>query len=94
MERLKVLGNKLAISASLPSETSPLNPVVEILGYHRVYIENHHGIGEYGCNRIMVNVSYGQICVAGNRLSLAEMTKSSLVITGIIENISIERRRR
>ena len=94
MERMKALGNKLAVSSSLPSETLPKSPVIEVLGYRRVFVENHKGILEYGCNRILVNVSYGQICISGDHLELAEMTKASLVITGIIDCVSISRKAR
>lgn len=94
MEHIKSLGNKLAVSSSLPSETLPKNPVIEVLGYRRVFIENHKGIAEYGCGRILVNVCYGQICISGEHLELAEMTKASLVITGIIDCVSISRKAR
>lgn len=94
MDRLKSLGNKLAVSSSLPSESMPQNPVIEVLGYRRVFIENHRGIAEYGCCRIVVNVSYGQICISGDHLELAEMTKASLVVTGIIDCVNIVRRAR
>ena len=94
MERIKSLGNKLAVSSSLPSETLPKSPVIEVLGYRRVFVENHKGIAEYGCSKIVVNVSYGQISISGNHLELAEMTKTSLVITGVVECVSINRKMR
>ena len=94
MDRIKKFGNKLAVSSSLPSESLPNCPVVELLGYRRVFVENHKGIAEYGCARIVANVAYGQICISGSHLELAEMTKSSLVITGVIESVSLTRRTR
>ena len=92
MDRFKSLGNKLAVSVSLPSESAPQNPVVEVLGYRRLLIENHRGIAEYGCDRIVANVTFGQICVSGDHLELAEMTKSNLVITGVIHCVNIIRK--
>lgn len=94
MDRLKSLGNKLAVSSSLPSESMPQNPVIEVLGYGRVFIENHKGIAEYGRCRIVVNVNYGQICISGEHLELAVMTKASLVVTGIIDCVNIVRKAR
>lgn len=94
MDRLKSFGNKLAVSSALPSESMPKNPVIEVLGYRRVFVENHKGIAEYGCHRIVINVSYGQICIAGQHLELAEMTKASLVVTGLVDCVSIMRRAR
>ena len=92
MDRIKSLGNRLAVSSSLPSESFLKNPVIEVFGCRRVFVENHKGIAEYGCCKITVNVSYGQICVSGERLELAEMTKASLVITGIIESVNLIRK--
>ena len=92
MDRFKTLGNKLAVSSSLPSESAPKNPVVEVLGYRRVLIENHKGIAEYGCDRIVANVAFGQICISGDHLELAEMTKANLVITGVIHCVNFIRR--
>lgn len=92
MDRFKTLGNKLAVSASLPSESAPQNPVVEVIGYRRILIENHKGIAEYGSNRIVANVAFGQICISGDHLELAEMTKANLVITGVIHCVNITRK--
>jgi len=94
VDRLKVIGNKLAVSSSLTSESMPNNPIIEVLGYRRVYIENHKGIAEYGACRIVAKVSYGQICITGKSLELAEMTKSSLVVTGVVECVSLTRNAR
>lgn len=94
MDRWKTIGNKLAVSSSLPSEAVPIRPVVEIFGYQRVYVENHKGIAEYDRCRITVKVNYGQICIIGQNLQLAEMTKTSLVVIGIIDCVSTIRKAR
>lgn len=94
MDRIKSLGNKLALSSALPSESFPHNPVIEVLGCRRVFVENHKGIAEYGCCRIAINVNYGQICITGQQLELAEMTRVSLVVTGIIDSVNLIRRTR
>ena len=91
MEQFKSMGNRLAIAAALPSESAPNNPVIEILGYRRVFLENHNGIAEYGAEKILVKVSYGKVCITGKSLQLAEMSKSSLVITGQIDCVSMHK---
>lgn len=94
MERIKSFENKLAVSSSLPSESLLKNPVIEILSYRRVFIENHKGIAEYSNSKIVVNVCYGQICIVGERLELAEMTQASLVVTGFIHCVNLNRNMR
>ena len=67
-------------------------PVVELAGDRRVLIENHKGVVEYGTSRISVKVKYGLLCICGQKMELAKMTSEQLVITGIIESVTIQRR--
>ena len=78
----------------MPSESFPNSPVIEILSYRRVFIEHHKGIAEYSSSKIIVNVCYGQICILGERLELAEMTQASLVITGLIHCVNLKKNER
>ena len=73
-------------------EYLPGVPVVELAGDRRVLIENHHGVTEYGENRICVNVKYGALCVCGSSLELAKMTSAQLIITGMISSVAIYRK--
>lgn len=71
----------------------PGMPLVEIAGEKRVLIENHRGVTEYDANRICVRVKFGQICVCGESLTLAQMTGASLVICGRIDSVTLLRGR-
>lgn len=86
--------HRVSAAADLPLEPLPGIPLLELAGENRVLIENHCGVTEYGCEEICVKVSYGKICVCGNRLELIQMTKHQLIITGVIEKISLLRRDR
>lgn len=86
----KMLG-KLAWAADLPDEPIPGRPLVEIIENQRVLIENHHGVNEYGESLIRVKVKFGTICVSGCKLELARMTKGQLIITGMIESVTLNR---
>ena len=77
----------------LHPEMVPGNPIVEIAGEHRVLIENHHGVAAYGKERILVKVKFGSICISGDNLEIARMTKEQLVILGIIHSVELQRRR-
>ena len=84
-----MLFDKVVLGAELPMECAPGLPLIEIIGYQRVLIENHQGVTAYGRSEIRVKVCYGQICIGGLDLELACMSKHQLVITGQIHGISI-----
>ena len=80
------------LGADLPGEAVPGQPLVEIMGEHRVLIENHKGLIGYGCTEICVKVKFGHLRICGDDLSLTRMTKEQLVISGKIENVCLCRR--
>ncbi len=88
----KSILRRLVDGADLQEECIPGQPVLEALGMERILIENHSGILEYSTERIRVQVRFGNICVCGCSLSLRLMKQHQLVITGEIQNISLNRR--
>ena len=90
----KDLLDRMVFAVDLPGESVPGIPLVELVGSQRVLIEHHHGVTEYGSDEICVNVSYGQVCICGTGLKLAQMTKEQLVITGSIDKIALIKRRK
>lgn len=74
-------------------ESVPGQAIIEIAGERRVLIENHHGVAEYGKDRITVNVKYGCIYIGGCNLEILHMNRDQLVITGKIDSVNIRRRR-
>lgn len=84
---------KVVMGADLPGEALPGQPLIEIARDCRVLIENHSGVTAYGPCEIHVKVKFGKVCVCGRGLKLARMTNQQLVITGIIDNVSLQRGR-
>lgn len=82
----------LADRAELEAEPMPAQPIVEIAGDQRVLVENHKGVSAYSSERILINVSFGTVCICGCGLRLIRMTKEQLVIRGRIDAVSIQRR--
>ena len=82
---------RLTNAADLSEEPLPGLPLVEIAGQHRVLIENHKGVTEYGTATIRVKVKYGQICICGKRLELNKMSRELLIVSGEIESIHLIR---
>lgn len=74
----------------IPSELSTNHPKVTILGFEKVYIENHKGILEYQDFFIRLNTNIGIININGFNLKLDEMTKDDIMVTGKIEGIDFE----
>ncbi len=72
-------------------EPVPGQPLVEILGDSRVLVEQHGGVSAYGCQCIEIRVKFGRVRVEGERLRLARMTRSQLVVTGTIRGVQILR---
>lgn len=77
---------------TLSPEVIPGQPIVEIAGDRRVLVENHLGVAAYGSERILVNVSFGCICICGCNLEIMHMTKDQLIIYGRIHSVGLQRR--
>ncbi len=82
---------RIADHADLCGESVPGVPIVEIAGDHRVLIERHRGVIEYGPQCIRIRVPYGILCVSGCGMELTRMTAQQLIISGKIDGISIDR---
>ena len=91
MERNKLLMERLTNAADLQDGPIPGLPLIELAGDARVLMENHCGVTEYGKERICIKVKFGQVCVCGQDLNLAKMTKSQLVICGRIQSVELYR---
>lgn len=93
MKRENGIWERLACMADLRVETQPGMPLAELVGLHRVLIENHRGVSVYSPEEIQISVSYGSIIVFGEQLELACMTGEQLVITGDIKGIQVRKGR-
>ena len=62
----------------------------KIMGFEKVYIENHKGILEYEEYFIRLNTYIGIININGFNLKLDEMTTDDILVTGKIDSIDFE----
>ena len=92
LKRQHGIWNRIAGTADLETEPVPMAPLVELAGDRRIIVENHCGVVAYTQQQIQIRVKYGQVCVEGDQLEMAQMTKDHLVITGRIDRIGIIRR--
>lgn len=91
MSEGKRILQRVVHGSKLCQEPLPFVPLVEIMGYSRVLIENHKSILSYSTEEIHVHVKYGVIAVIGKRLLLSQMSKERIIITGIIECVQLMR---
>ena len=89
MKNRKGIWDRIADKTDLQEEPFPGQPVVEFYGQHRVLIEHHRGVTEYGRERISVRMCYGRLQICGSSLEVAKMTAEHLVIVGKIESLSL-----
>ena len=59
-----------------------------------LHIEGHRGVEEYSDETIAVRTKTKLITVTGRRLTLGAMTKSEIVITGVVQDIAVSDRGR
>ena len=85
------LFERVMMKAALPDEPVPGLPLVEVMGRGRVLIENHLSVLCYNREEIRVKTKQGCICVCGDGMTLAQMTKHRLIILGKICSVSFER---
>ena len=75
----------------IPQELISNVPKITIIGFNRMLIENYKGILEYQDFFIRIKMKEGLININGCDLSMNEMTKDDLIVTGTIENIEFEK---
>ena len=92
MKQNKRYMEQLKDAADLPGEATPGQPLIEILGQHRVLIEHHRGVTQYSREMISIRVKFGQICIKGQKLEMARMSAAQLIITGCICAIELSGR--
>lgn len=74
----------------LPIETAVGITRVTIAGNHRVHVENHKGIAEYGDQHIVIHGSRQDIVICGRDLRLRSMSNYELVILGNVQTLELK----
>ena len=74
----------------MPKEISTNDSKLTILGFNEVLIENYKNILEYEDMYIRINTQIGAINISGFNLSLNQMTRDDILVTGKIEKLEFE----
>ena len=91
MEKKTGFLDRFMVASGLPSENPGNVAIAELVGDRRVVIENHKGIVKYEKDSICVHVDFGVLSVSGETLSLTQMTRERLVISGNIRSVDLSR---
>ena len=59
------------------------------MGSRRLLVENHKGIEELTAERVVLATGCGSLCVEGEGLSLSELRRDALVISGKLRHVAL-----
>ena len=63
---------------------------VTAVGGARALVENHLGLLDYAPERVRVRCRRGAACVCGQGLTLREVRKDAMIVTGLIGKVELE----
>ena len=75
----------------IPNEVISNTPKITMNGFDEIIIENYKNILEYEEFYIKVNTYIGALNINGFNLTLNQLNKEDIMITGTIENIDFEK---
>ena len=82
---------RLTDCTELMDEVLPGDTIIELIGEGRVLIEGHHGVIEYGEEKICVKTRSMVVEIIGCNLKLSNMTSNKLIVTGEISSVQLQR---
>ena len=89
MKNSRSMLDRVIRNSALGAQPLPAVPLVEVMGFTRILIENHKCILSYSTQEIIIRVKNGLITVEGFNLHLAHMSSERLIITGSIQKIQL-----
>ena len=75
----------------IPDDISSDAPKITILSFEKMLIENYKCVLEYQDFFIRIKMSTGLININGYQMTMNEMTKDDIIVTGRIESVDLEK---
>ena len=75
----------------IPDDVSSDAPKVTILSFDKMLIENYKCVLEYQDFFIRIKMATGLININGYQMTMNEMTKDDIIVTGTIESVDFEK---
>lgn len=89
MKKHSSILDRVIHGSELSSQPLPGVPLIEVMGFSRVLIENHLCVCSYSLQKIEIRVKSGFVTVGGEGLHLVHMSPDQIVITGSIQQIQL-----
>ncbi len=86
----KQLKRKFSDFLEIPSDVMLDLPKIVLVGNLQVFIENHRGIVEYTSDVVRVIVGEGEIGIAGQGLSIRNITGDEIIVEGKIKSLQFK----
>lgn len=75
----------------IPDDISSDAPKITILSFEKMLIENYKCVLEYQDFFIRIKMSTGLININGYQMTMNDMTKDDIIVTGTIESVDFEK---
>lgn len=75
----------------IPDDVSSDAPKITILSFDKMLIENYKCVLEYQDFFIRIKMATGLININGYQMTMNEMTKDDIIVTGTIESVDFEK---
>ena len=86
--------SRLNIYLEIPREVVENIPKITVTAFDEILIENFKGILEYEDFFVRISTEIGNININGFNLKLNQMADSDILVSGKIENIDFEHKKR
>lgn len=85
-------GGEVYRALDLPEKAYSRFPCAEIAGDSQIYVENHCGVLEVGCEKVRLYTELGIMRIEGSGLNIRNADKKSVLIDGRIDAVYYENR--
>lgn len=88
---MKKVAEIISKGTKFPTEVISSIPKLEITGNNSIYIENHKGIKILTSEEIVIKLNAGFIIIQGEKISISEINKDFIFLTGIFNSFRFEK---
>lgn len=88
---MKKITETISKGTKFPTEVISSTPKLELTGNKTLYIENHKGIKVLTPEQVTIKLETGLIIAEGEKISILEINKDSIFLTGIFNSFRFEK---
>lgn len=88
---MKKITEKVSEKSQFPLEVISSAPKIEITGNNIIYIENHKGIKLLTSEQVIIKLKECLFTVEGEKISIQEINKEHIYLTGIFNSFRFDK---